>query len=163
MFDVDEFRRLEALRAYDILDTEPEAAFDRLTAVAAGLFETPVSLVSLVDETRQWFKSCHGLAVSETPRDIAFCDYAIRGEDVLVVPDATRDPRFRSNPLVTGNPHIRFYAGAPLRTPGGQTLGTAPGQKPRHAIERNYLRRPMLPSHCLSAMCPMLTNSSRVL
>ena len=124
MFDVDEFRRLESLRAYDILDTEPEAAFDRLTAVAAGLFETPVSLVSLIDETRQWFKSCHGLSVNETPRDIAFCDYAIRGEDVLVVPDATRDPRFRSNPLVTGDPHIRFYAGAPLRTPGGQILGT---------------------------------------
>jgi len=121
---VDDLRRLEALRAYDILDTEPEEAFDRLTAVAAGLFGTPVSLVSLIDETRQWFKSCHSLAVNETPRDIAFCDYAIRSDDVLVVRDATRDPRFRSNPLVVGDPHIRFYAGAPLRTPGGQTLGT---------------------------------------
>ncbi|MGF7206558.1 GAF domain-containing protein [Skermanella aerolata] len=121
---MDELRRLEALKAYEILDTAPEAAFDRLTAVAAGLFQTPVSLVSLIDETRQWFKSCRGLAVTETPRDMAFCDHAIRADDVLVVPDATRDPRFRSNPLVVGEPHIRFYAGAPLRTPGGEVLGT---------------------------------------
>ncbi|WP_157619001.1 PAS domain S-box protein [Skermanella stibiiresistens] len=127
MNDLDESRetrRLDTLLAYDILDTEPEAPFDRLTKVAAGLFDTPVALVSLIDEKRQWFKSCHGLSVRETPRDMAFCEHAIRATGVMVVTDASRDPRFQSNPLVVGPPHIQFYAGAPLRAPDGSVLGT---------------------------------------
>lgn len=119
-----EFQRLAALQRYAILDTAPEARFDRLTRLASMLFEAPIALVSLVDAERQWFKSSCGLAGSETPREWAFCAYAIEGTDVLVVPDATRDVRFRDNPLVTGTPHIRFYAGAPLITPDGFGLGT---------------------------------------
>jgi signal transduction histidine kinase len=112
------------LRRANILDTPPEECFDRLTRLASHLFETPIALVSLVDETRQWFNSRQGLAVSETPRDSAFCAYAILGESELVVPDATRDSRFLDNPLVVGQPNIRFYAGAPVATRDGHRLGT---------------------------------------
>ncbi len=120
----DEARRLEVLRAYEILDTAPEQAFDRLTSLAAQICEAPIALVSLVDRDRQWFKSRFGLDASETPRDLAFCAHAILGKDVLIVPDATRDARFKDNPLVTGPPHIRSYAGAPLIARDGVKLGT---------------------------------------
>jgi len=116
--------RIDALKRYDILDTPPDAAFDRITRIAAAYLNVPIALVSLVDETRQWFKSHHGLEVTETPRDIAFCAHAIMGDAVMVVPDATGDPRFADNPLVTGEPGVRFYAGAPLRTRDGFNLGT---------------------------------------
>ncbi|WP_051329116.1 sensor histidine kinase [Geminicoccus roseus] len=120
----DEVHRLEALRALRILDTAPEAAFDDLTRVASRICGMPIALVTLVDERRQWFKSEIGLGMSETGLDRSVCVHAIREPDILVVPDLTADPRFRDNPLVTGMPHLRFYAGVPLRTGTGLTLGT---------------------------------------
>ena len=119
-----ESARLEALTRYQILDTAAEASFDNLTRLAAAICEAPISLVSLVDEDRQWFKSRHGLDATQTPREQAFCAHALHGEDVLVVEDACEDPRFVDNPLVTGDPGIRFYAGAPLRVEGLHSLGT---------------------------------------
>ncbi|MEQ8860953.1 MAG: sensor domain-containing diguanylate cyclase [Pseudomonadales bacterium] len=120
----DEGTRLDTLRALNILDTSPEERFDRLTRLAKRLFGVPIALVSLVDEDRQWFKSCEGLSATETPRDISFCGHAILGEDVLLVEDAARDVRFHDNPLVTEDPNIRFYAGCPLKVPNGSKLGT---------------------------------------
>lgn len=120
----DESSRLETLRLYRILDTAAERAFDELAELAAAICEAPISLISLVDDQRQWFKARVGLEVEETPRCIAFCAHAIEGDDVMVVADATRDPRFADNPLVAGDPHIRLYAGAPLVVADGHRLGT---------------------------------------
>ena len=121
-----EIERLESLKTYAVLDTPGEPDFDRLTQLAAELFDAPIALISLLDGDRQWFKSRLGLDASETPRAWAFCDHAIRlGPDAnLVVSDASSDSRFASNPLVTGEPNIRFYAGATLTTPSGANLGT---------------------------------------
>ena len=121
-----EARRLKALEAYRVLDTAPEPSFDRLTALAADLFKTPMALVSLVDRDRQWFKSRRGLAAPSTPRAVAFCAHAIEMDPnaVMVVPDATADPRFRDSPLVLGAPDLRFYAGAVLTSRDGFNLGT---------------------------------------
>ncbi len=120
----EEADRLAALYLYGVLDTDFEERFDRLTRVAAAVFGTPISLISLIDKDRQWFKSSLGLDVRQTARDLSFCTHAIRHPDVFIVGDAKQDPRFRANPLVTGNPHIRFYAGAPLITGRGYALGT---------------------------------------
>ena len=137
--------RLRALRSYEVLDTRAEGRFDRITALAADLFGMPISLISLVDDDRQWFKSRHGLDADETPRGWAFCDHAIRGgpDAVLVVPDATADPRFAGNPLVTGAPDIRFYAGATLATAQGHCLGTlcVIGTQPRAPLNVDETRR----------------------
>ncbi|MDH4132624.1 MAG: sensor domain-containing diguanylate cyclase, partial [Gemmatimonadota bacterium] len=120
----DEQTRLEALRALNILDSASEERFDRLTRMAKRMFGVPIALVSLVDANRQWFKSCIGLGVTETSRDISFCGHAILGSDVFMVPDTAADPRFADNPLVLNDPFIRFYAGCPLRSLQGPKLGT---------------------------------------
>ena len=116
--------RMAALKAYQILDTLPEACYDDITRLAAHICGTPIAVVSLVDENRQWFKSTFGIDATETPRDSAFCTYCIPQNDILIVPDALEDARFATNPLVTGDPYIRFYAGAPLTVPCGHNLGT---------------------------------------
>lgn len=120
----DEKQRLQALRAMNILDTPPEERFDRLTRLAKRLLGVPIAVVSLVDENRQWFKSAQGLDATETPRDVSFCGHALNMDDVFLVPDAAADTRFFDNPLVTGDPHIRFYAGVLLRVPNGSKIGT---------------------------------------
>ena len=120
----DEPKRLEDLRLLGLLDTVKEERFDRYTQLVADLFDVPIALITLVDENRQWFKSSCGLAVAETTRDISFCGHAILESRLLVIPDAAADPSFAGNPLVTGEPHIRFYAGAVLRSENGRALGT---------------------------------------
>jgi GAF domain-containing protein len=153
-----ERKRLKVLWQYEVLDTVPEALFDDLTELAARICEAPIALISLVDEKRQWFKSKVGTTVSETSRDISFCAHAIQQSDLFIVPDATKDERFAKNPLVTSDPKIRFYAGAPLITPDGYALGTLcvidktprelrPDQKhalrilARHVVSQLELRR----------------------
>lgn len=120
----DEAARLRALARTGLLDTPTDPAFDRLTRLASIIADTPVSLLSMLTSRRQWFKSRRGFQPSETPREWAFCSHAILGDDILVVEDALQDERFRDNPLVTGGPHIRFYAGCPVRTPDGHAVGT---------------------------------------
>ncbi len=124
MGSLNEAARLGALRAYQILDTSPEKVFDRITQLATIICGTPISLVSLVDEDRQWFKSATGLDVKETPRDIAFCHFAIQGKEIYEVEDAQQNALFANNPLVTGDPNIRFYGGYPLHDSNGHALGT---------------------------------------
>ena len=119
-----EQKRLKVLWQYEVLDTVPEEVFDDLTELAARICEAPIALISLVDESRQWFKSKVGTTVKETSRDISFCAHAITQTDLFIIPDATKDDRFASNPLVISEPKIRFYAGAPLITPDGHALGT---------------------------------------
>jgi GAF domain-containing protein len=133
-----EAQRLEALREYRILDTAAEQAYDDLTALAAYLCDVPIAMISLVDESRQWFKSKVGLNQHETPRDVAFCAHAILQSEPLIVRDALNDARFADSALVTRAPHIRFYAGFPLSTPEGFALGTlcAIDRKPRQLTPR---------------------------
>ncbi|WP_051244688.1 GAF domain-containing protein [Azohydromonas australica] len=120
----EEQERLAALRALLILDTPPEERFDRVVRFAADEFDCPIALVSLIDENRQWFKARVGLEVCETGRDISFCGHAVVRESIFVIEDASADERFADNPLVTGAPFIRFYAGAPLAARDGQRVGT---------------------------------------
>lgn len=138
-----ESSRLAVLRLLNVLDTEPEERFDRLTRMARRLFSVPIAQVTLIDTDRQWFKSSAGAPNGETPRDVSFCAHAILNDEVMCVPDAERDDRFSDNPLVTGQPGIRFYAGCPLKV-DNQNLGTlcVIDDKPREFTEeeRELLR-----------------------
>jgi diguanylate cyclase (GGDEF)-like protein len=120
----DEKDRLEALRNLRILDTPMEKSFEKITRLVQKLFEMPIVNITLVDEHRQWFKSTQGLNITETSREVAFCSHAILEDDVMVINDAREDERFRDNPLVTGNPNIRFYAGCPVRERTNYKVGT---------------------------------------
>jgi phosphoribosyl 1,2-cyclic phosphodiesterase/CheY-like chemotaxis protein len=120
----DEQQRLASLRSLRILDTGPEERFDRITRLASALFDAPIALVSLVDENRQWFKSCYGLNVKETSRDAAFCAHVVYNREPMIVPDTFQDKRFADNPLVINEPRIRFYAGCPLILRDGACIGT---------------------------------------
>ena len=122
--DHQELERVRVLASLQLLDTEPVESFDNITRLASQMFGVPIALVSLVDADRQWFKSRHGLAVEQSERGFSFCSHAIERHGVMVVPDAALDPRFAGNPSVTGDPHIRFYAGAPLVLPSGHALGS---------------------------------------
>jgi diguanylate cyclase (GGDEF)-like protein len=119
-----EVERLYAIRTLKILDSSHEERFDRITRMAKRMFNVEISLVSIIDEERQWFKSAQGLELLETPRDISFCAHAINQDDLFIVPDALKDKRFFDNPLVTGGPKIRFYAGCPLKIRQGINIGT---------------------------------------
>jgi diguanylate cyclase (GGDEF)-like protein len=120
----DEVQRLRDLERYGVVGMANDEHLDRIVTLASSIFATPIAAISLVQANRQWFLAAKGLTVTETPRDMAFCAHAIAGEGVMVVPDALADERFRTNPLVTSSPHIRFYAGSPLRSPHGHNLGT---------------------------------------
>ncbi len=123
-FPDNEESRLKSLRSMNVLDSTAQEQFDRITRIAARYFDVAIALVSLVDANRQWFKSCVGLDARETARDISFCGHAILDNKIFYIEDAAQDPRFHDNPLVTGPPHIRFYAGRPLKAPNGHNLGT---------------------------------------
>lgn len=124
MINLKEKDRLEKLLSYNILDTEEEKDFDELVNLASKICKTPISLISLIDDKRQWFKAHHGIDVRETPREISFCQHAIQNSELFIVSDASLDIRFKENPLVLGSPDIRFYAGMPLTTIDGYNLGT---------------------------------------
>jgi adenylate cyclase len=131
--------RINALNSYLVLDTLPEKDYDEITKIAAEICQTPISLVSLIDQSRQWFKSHHGLNATETSRDIAFCAHAINQPgELMIIPDSTKDERFLDNPLVTADPNVIFYAGIPLKNPQGYALGTlcVIDHKPRELSER---------------------------
>ena len=119
-----EERRLAVLSSYRILDSASERSFDEITRLAASVCDTPISLLTFIDRNRQWIKSNCGLLMSETSREVAFCSHAIMHPGIFEVEDALQDDRFASNPLVTADPHIRFYAGMPLVTQSGEALGT---------------------------------------
>ncbi|WP_031594160.1 GAF domain-containing protein, partial [Pantoea agglomerans] len=135
----DEAQRLSQLRALNIMNTPAEERFDRLTRLARRLYDVPIALVSLLEADHQWFKSAQGYEPAGSPRDISFCGHAILQDEIMIVEDAAEDERFYDNPLVTGEPHIRFYAGCPLRAPGGAKMGTLCiiGREPRQFNEED--------------------------
>ncbi len=137
----DEESRIVTLRSLNLLDTDRDERFDRLTRLALHVFDVPIALVSLVDANRQWFKSCQGANLMQTDRDVSFCGHAILGDDAFVIQDTHQDPRFADNPLVIGEPYIRFYAGYPIRYLDGTKLGTLCllDSKPRHFSYRERL------------------------
>ena len=136
-----EAARLKTLQSLNILDTHADDRFDRLARMAKRLFDVPIALVSLADANRQWFKSCIGLDVYETPRDISFCGHAILSDNIFIIPDTLEDKRFADNPLVTNAPNIRFYTGCPLKAPNGLKVGTLCiiDHAPRHFSEDDLM------------------------
>ncbi len=138
MSNDDEGLRLRKLRQYNLLDTPREEAFDRITRLVTAVLNVPIAAVTLVDHDRQWFKSEQGLNITQTPREQSFCAHAMLGDQPMVVRDASLDPRFSVNPLVTGSPDIRFYVGVPLRAADGTPLGALCGidTKPRDIDQR---------------------------
>jgi len=123
-FPENEPQRMAALNSLDVLFTPSEERFDRITRLASKLLGTPIALVSLIADKCQWFKSVHGLDATETPREVSFCGHAILGDNTFVVENAAQDPRFSDNPVVTGDPNVRFYAGHPLHSQDGSRVGT---------------------------------------
>lgn len=119
----DEKKRLVSLRALGLLDTPPEERFDRMTRIATMIFDVPISTLTLVDETREWFKSCQGIPNREGDRAISFCGHALSAIDILVIPDTKMDERFADNPMVVGAPFVRFYAGVPVMSIDGEPVG----------------------------------------
>ena len=136
----EEERRLKALAEYRILGTKPESCYDDITKIAASTCNVPISLMTLVDRDKQWFKSKVGLEINETKRDWSFCTHAIKENSPLIIKDAYQDERFINNPLVTGDPKIRFYAGFPLRNQDGNKLGTlcVIDRKPVNLYQKKY-------------------------
>lgn len=118
-----ELQRIASVYALDLLDTPPEERFDQLTRCATLIFRVPISTLTLIDANREWFKSCQGLQKTEGERAISFCGHALVEHQILVVPDTTKDKRFADNPMVTGDPYIRFYAGVPIISSDGQRIG----------------------------------------
>ena len=141
LVSTNEAARVAALDRYAILDTEPEQSFDDLVILAAHVCKTPMASLTLVDDHRQWFKSAVGVQVRETPREISFCAHAIEQDGLFIIPDTLQDPRFKDNPLVSGEPHARFYAGAPLVNDDGFALGTlcVVDRLPRHLEEEQKM------------------------
>lgn len=156
-----EKKRLDALKRYKVLDTQPEETFDEITQLAATLTQSKISLVSLIDKDRQWFKSRFGVEATETPRDISFCGHAIMGTDVFEVADSSLNPDFLDNPAVVGEPHIRFYAGAPLVTPDGFKIGTlcVADAKPKSLSSAQKETLKILASHVVGLFESKLRNA----
>ncbi|WP_030072021.1 sensor domain-containing diguanylate cyclase [Halomonas alkaliantarctica] len=154
--DADDYetRRLKALADYQILDTQRDDAFDEIVEAVSLICDTPIAVVNFIDRDRQWFKSEKGLGVQETPRDISICAHAILQPGVFVVPDTTQDARFANNPLVTGEPHLRFYAGALLKSKDGYPLGTlcALDYEPRELTQRQHFALQALANQVMAHM-----------
>ena len=150
----DEALRLEVLRAYAVLDTPPEEAFEELTALAAHICEAPICMINLVDEDRQWVKSGMGIDTADTPRIHSFCAHAINQGDAFIIPDTHEDARFRDHPSVTADPHIRFYAGQPLVSPEGQPLGAlcVIDREPRELKPDHQLALRVLSRHVMALL-----------
>jgi GAF domain-containing protein len=150
----DEQARLDALRTYEILDTLPEPEYDDLPRLAAQICDTPMAVFTLVDDARQWFKASAGLSIRETEKCHSFCAHAIEGDDPFIVEDARRDARFSSNPYVTGDPGIRFYAGIPLKSSMGPRLGTIAvlDRIPRQLSERQLTALQTLARHAMTLL-----------
>lgn len=149
-----EEQRIVVLRHYNVLDTAEDIAFDNVAKLAAVICEVPIALVSFVDDHRQWLKARVGMNVSETPRDMAFCAHAILQPDLMIVPDALSDERFAKNPLVLSDPHIRFYAGAPLEVEPGIRLGTlcVIGNEPRDLLPSQAFALEVLRDHVVALL-----------
>ena len=160
-----EKQRLQAVKSYQILDTLDDHEFDDITLVASEICQTPISVISIIDENRQWFKAKVGLDAKETSRDVAFCAHAInKAEEILIIPDARLDERFHDNPLVTGNPNIVFYAGVPLIDEDGFALGTlcAIDTKPKTLTEQQLRALKILAKQVMDLMTLKKKNNALI-